>query len=418
MDEKRKITELLDEENKKHSLLPPLIATAAILAISFPALFAIAEYASPETASKNSLILLALTTLAATAAFILVWMKTREPRGKTARRLDKAANAKNSLETSLELANVEHPLKNAQLAQTATIYEKVPIRRWSFIMILICVAITTFLLADIALVSIEFNLGLSFRKHAEFIRENIDKTKAAPKKKATDYFKLEIVSPKSETRAKPLDEIAWKGVAESNKGFEKLYLAISVNGLPKAKTKIDDFSPNIPGVAEISGTFCLDEINAEPFDLVSYHLEGRMDFNDEKNKLVLSVPQFIEVRPFKENATVLSMPGGGGGKYIRGVMDFIIKLLRAEIALNKAAYAIRASGLTYGDDTLRRQIALIETEQKNLGRDIDNFFKKNPPGKLPPNILDNLKKARRDMGKAAERLRNAVEEDKKEAEKQ
>jgi hypothetical protein len=259
-------------------------------------------------------------------------------------------------------------------------------------------------------VSIEFNLGLSFRKHAEFIRENIDKTKAAPKKKATDYFKLEIVSPKSETRAKPLDEIAWKGVAESNKGFEKLYLAISVNGLPKAKTKIDDFSPNIPGVAEISGTFCLDEINAEPFDLVSYHLEGRMDFNDEKNKLVLSVPQFIEVRPFKEDPKRIAM---SCDKAKSPVYNILVKFLCVQISLNKAAYAIRSSGLPYDDRIMGEQIALLEKEQRKLEMEVDAFLKKNTRP-LPPNILDNMKKAERGMRNAALRLKEAVEMAKKE----
>jgi len=125
----------------------------------------------------------------------------------------------------------------------------------------------------------------------------------------------------------------------------------------------------------------------------------------------VGIPQVIEVRPFKENAKRLSMGGGGSGK---PMYDILIKFLCVQISLNKAAYAIRSSGIPYDDKIMREQIALLENEQRKLQREVDAFLKQNNRS-LSVNIMDNMKKAEKNMRDAAKRLEDAVEKAKKEA---
>jgi hypothetical protein len=183
-----------------------------------------------------------------------------------------------------------------------------------------------------------------------------------------------------------------------------------VNGVHKKDFEIKGFKPDAEGTLELSGTFRLDELGVEPFDLVSYNIEGRMDFNGEKNKLVMGIPQFIEVRPFKEDPKRIAM---SCDKAKSPVYNILVKFLCVQISLNKAAYAIRSSGLPYDDRIMGEQIALLEKEQRKLEMEVDAFLKKNTRP-LPPNILDNMKKAERGMRNAALRLKEAVEMAKKE----
>jgi hypothetical protein len=225
-----------------------------------------------------------------------------------------------------------------------------------------------------------------------------------------EFAELKLTKPESELRLKPMDEVAWEGNGWSSNPFDDLSLSVYLNGEPVADFPLEDPAIRESSRFTISGSFFLDELNVEPFDVVIYHLTGHSEINGEKAREVVSIPQFIEVRPFREDAEILQA-GECSGDSMVPVLNFIHKVLEFELVLNKAVFAARSAGLQQDDPIFVEQIALLKNEQGQLKEELDRFLSEVDPELLTPNMVTSLRGAETYMDAAKLQLARIAPED-------
>ncbi|NOY75322.1 MAG: hypothetical protein GXP32_05980 [Kiritimatiellaeota bacterium] len=346
---------------------------------------------------------------------------------ETAKLTDSEHNGKNRLEAAIELRDAVNPLKNTQLEETETFFKNRKIETPIWLVILM----SLFIFIMLSLNSCFLYTQHRATRHAKELKsaaaakrkKNVEKEKPPP-----DFAELALTAPESEMRAKPMDEIAWNGMGSSSRPIGKLELAIFVNGIHKtdipvendrveketpsesaakdepAKSESEKESNNI----EFDGEFYLDELDVVPFDVVSYHLVGYADLNGVRNRKVISVPQFIEVRPFREDALLMKLKSmhmdAKRRMEILALLNLINKFLRFQITLNKAVFTVRTSGLDIENKTLKEQIRLLAEDQTSLENELDKMLRNTSPELISANMMDYLKQAHDEMVKAGKKL--------------
>ncbi len=405
MKDHRIIFERVKKENRGQIFFRPALVAAIISIFSFVLLFTVTAYSPLEMGFIYSLTAFGMSIVIALALFLLLWLRSREGVNETAISMDKNHHAKSRLEASLELDSTDNPLKDAQITQTTEYYSAVPYVNWGVWLSLFLLIIILLFSANCIFISIQYDITLALQKELNLVQVKKKKKVDKPEKPGEDYYDLTLTSPKAELRAKPLDEIDWSGEVEASNGFNDIALSIYLNGEHKSDISIKNFKKNTPGKLIVEGAFYLDEFNVTPFDIISYHLMGHADIDKEKNKKVLGVPQFIEVRPFREDAYHLQMKGLSAKekekqKLTIKLIKIITRLLRFQLSLNKATYTVRASGLSYDGKVLKEQISILSDEQKQLKMEISKLIKDTPAELFTPNMMDCLRKSETAMENA------------------
>jgi hypothetical protein len=371
----------LAQTRRGKTYLYPLLGSTAILALCWVGLW-MAGTALPHSMALQ---LIALGLMVALLAFLLLLRATRKNLRETATELDSRLDAHNQLETMVELKNSTHPLRIPQQERTEQDlgeYKPFPWTPCLFLAsILLCIA-----LGGIVVQVPRFSLG-----DAPSVEDLIPPTEQDKEK---DFAALKLTKPESELRLKPLDEVAWEGTGQASNGFDDLSLSVYLNGEPVTDYPLEENVIGKSDPIEFSGSFFLDELNAEPYDVVSYHLTGHSKINGEKAREVVSIPQFIEVRPFNEDARILE-PGEPGAEDnpMVDVLSFIHKVLEFELILNKAVFAARAADLQPDDPIFVEQISLLKNEQGQLKEELNRFLAEIDPELLSPNMMTCLRSA-------------------------
>jgi hypothetical protein len=154
-------------------------------------------------------------------------------------------------------------------------------------------------------------------------------------------------------------------------------------------------------------------LDAVPFDLISYHLVGHSSVNGVDAKEVVSIPKFIEVRPFREDAEGSSQGGGDGQEQdgdnelrqeMLDILDMIHQILTFELTLNKAVFAARASGMSADDPIFQEQIGLLKYQLVEPPTLLDEFLTETNPERLTVNMTSSLRAAEEHMDAAARQL--------------
>lgn len=400
-------------ENQKNVLIYPVIFSICLLGFT-----AIVIYYLPIYCEKNELFRM---TVLSTGLGILISLfsllrgikKNKEVFAKTASFIDRDADSKNRLEASLELIGTENLLKEEQIKQTNDFFSHYKQSKWPVFRILFIILIGL-LISNISF-SLRDNYIISEIAKIEKNIEGNNKEKEIKneEKREPDFAELAITEPESEMRSKPMDEIAWSGIANSSQGFKNLSIDISINGKFKENIPVYKFD-NKKGEISFEDEFYLDEINVVPFDVVTYNLKAISNI-DGQDKEIISVPQFIEVRPFREDAQLLSKKDmekmeTKEQKKILSVLSLIRKILVCQISLNKATYTARASGLDINDNIYKEQVAIIAKEQQFLHEEVDRLLKEISADKISANMMDCLQKASESMKMSAEYLNNKKSE--------
>jgi len=139
------------------------------------------------------------------------------------------------------------------------------------------------------------------------------------------------------------------------------------------------------------------------FDVVSYYLKGKANNNDKE---VISVPQFIEVRPFKDIVHVImgsSMPKKKK-KQLKDIVSMINEFLACQISLNKAVYSLRGADIN-DTNIFRQQIDIIADEQKMLENELSRFINEFSTNGLSTNMVKSLLTAAESMKKSTRELK-------------
>ena len=215
--------------------------------------------------------------------------------------------------------------------------------------------------------------------------------------------------PEEEIRTKPLDEIEWAGVGKSSRGFKEIYLSIFLNG-KFIKNIIPDFIPAAkPGNIKVNGFLALDEFNVKPYDLVSYHLTAYSDMNGEKHHKVISPPQFIEIRPFREDAFLSKGNMGGKGQEM---LNVLVRFLQLQVEINKATFRARIMRQQQFDKATQKKFRkffnAVEKEQKKLHSEVEEFLNSKVAREFPADSINNVEKASDDIDACCMELKKII----------
>lgn len=336
----------------------------------------------------------------AAAGFLVFFFAGRGRKKKTAEALDRIEDGKSRLECAVELRKTSHPLRSVQLDEAQRYFGKrgVGLRLGRLLMPCIIFAVLTGLYFFIPFYSSP--LGNTKKKNAEG-----PETGAAVQKK--EFAEISFTAPEAEMRAKPMDEIDFEGDAFSTNGFRNISLKISVNAKLKKTINVNAEKMRKPGKISFAGEFSLDELEVNPFDLVSYTLLARTLPGKEKALEVESTPQFIEVRPFREDAfTMDGMSLSGNMEAQMNLLNELIKFLQGQINLNKSTYMAKAAMGRIDKKVMKEELSGVSGAQGGLYKEVLEFLEKTNPEIIPANVFYSIRKASENMKEAHSHLEN------------
>jgi hypothetical protein len=411
--EKFKKTQLhkkLKDEHTKYLEKRPLVYLVVVLLSSF-VLSSITYLISPLYCYNICFYIFVAGAVSGTLVFLITYIVKHRSINKTAQHLDMEHDAKSRLETTLELSNAVHPLKEQHHQNTKEFYYGHKFSNWKILRLIFIVIILLLSGANANILKTQQKRYKQAVKKAKKEKKP-EKKKAAekPKKKVSnDKAELKLILPESEIRAKPLDEIEWGGVGQSTKGFQKLTLSIYING-----KFVKDIAPGkIPSPKadsiKVSGFFALDEFDVQPFDLLSYHLTAYAQVNDNPSQKIISSPHFIEIRPFREDAFFMkSLDGDGDGKG-QDMLAILIRFLRLQIVLNKATFTARIMRQQANKQNLEKYnkfLKAVKKEQEALNTEVLAFLNSKIVRKFPAEAVNNVEKACKNLNDTCHELEN------------
>lgn len=401
----------LRAEHRKRLEKRPLAYLLVILLISF-ILSSVTALITPLYSYTICFYIFIIGAVTGIVVFLTTYIAGYQSIDKTAQNLDIQHDAKNRLETTLELSDAVHPLKEHHYQETNAFYSGHKFSYWRILRLLLIIAVLLFSWMNIGMLKTQhgrYKIEIENLKKEQKPESEPEKPKTPPKpkKKARDdKAELKLILPESETRAKPLDEVEWSGVGQSSRGFQKLTLSVYVNG-----KFIKDISPegNLTkktGSIKVNGFLALDEFDVQPFDLVSYHLTAYSQINENPTQKIISSPQFIEVRPFREDA-FFKEGSDAGSEEMQNMLAVLVRFLRLQIELNKATFTARIMRQQAKKDDLPTYHNFLQTvrkEQKNFNSEVEDFLNSEIARKFPAETINNIEKANKNINDAFSKL--------------
>lgn len=354
-----------------------------------------------------------LSIAAATGLAAVLYLRRRRRTAETAAELDAEAGAKNQLEAAWELRNSDHILRDELLKAAEEAYRAFRFSRRPAGLKLILAGLAVALSGNLLLPAVGYAAArrttaepaapetgaAPLRTPPEEPKEPSRAKSAAP----AEYAELQLTRPEAEIRAKPLDEIEWEGGGRSGAGFSAILLTVFVNGEKRAELKPEEL-PKQAGEIRFGGFLPLEELDVKPFDLVSCHLTGITAVGG-KQREILSTPQFIEIRPFREETQLLDLPGGAGGD----TFQILNLFLGIQIDLNKALFRaeiLRRQGAGAGE--FRVALRDLEKEQRELAADLEKYLNSEEARKIPADAVNHLEKSFENMKKTSSALKELL----------
>ena len=333
-----------------------------------------------------------LLILSAPVVCLLRWKSKK----KCAAELDRLAHAHSALEAWLELPE-NHPLKSRLYGQAEQAYRSFRAPLWMFL--------HAWLIPLILMAS----LGVIQLLRWKTVPPCAEKTEAAapvPEKKTAEreeFAELVLTQPDADLRAKPLDELEWEGAGLSARGFRSIVLEVSVNG-KKRKALAPDSLPAQKGTIRFQGFLALEELDVEPFDLVSCHLAGQAVTADG-TRPVLSTPCFIEVRPFREDVlTPEQIPDFANKRKMFEAHAAITLILENQLELNKLLFTAKILQARGSMKEHENACSELRSGQISLAKELDVLLADPESRFMPADAVNHLESAYSAMRNAVELL--------------
>ena len=306
---------------------------------------------------------------------------------ETARKLDERYAAKNRLEAVALLEGSESPLALAQREETALHLKREPHARPEAVFPWLIGLLIALLVA---------NLITGIAWYMPLLHHTPNASAVPPPAKQVPKASIRWVSPEAETKANPVEEVPTVAVADSTSGLQKLTLEVSLNGEPKKSTPIPAEPYNKSGSHKIKVSIYLDEIDAQPFDVVSYYLRGRR-ISDEKLPDVASAIQFIQVRPFRDD--ILQAPGHEDKGYA-----LLVRLKLAQLRAIKENFILAHTDLPPDNPVRVAENTRVGNDQTELAKKTDEVVQAFIDEGISPKIIDLLKQAEPYMSDAGKKI--------------
>ena len=369
---------------------------------------------------NTTLNMLVFGTISTIALYFLFRKTSLRKQDGIAIDLDREYSAKNRLESAIELQESNNPLRNSQHKDTDNFYHGIKIKNSLWLIIITLILLFSLLSLTTYITTLSFQISILKTLDTQLYAKNGKiKTKNEKKEEEPDFAEIAITIPESEMRAKPMDAIAWSGEGRSTKGFRDLKIRFYINGEFKDETKVEfKISENSDklqkkNITEITldGEFYLDELDVVPFDVISYYIEGYSNRKKDKGRKVLSLPQFIEVRPFREEAQIIRMNGNISIEMKKklqkmiNLMAMVKKMIRFQLAMNKALFILKTSGFKMDDKIIQEELVGVTKDEYTLKKELDTALNDIPAEMVSPNMMDYLRSAISDMKNSGDKLK-------------
>ena len=87
--------------------------------------------------------------------------------------------------------------------------------------------------------------------------------------------RIQWKTPASEIKASPIEEVPLQALATSASGLRDMVLEMSVNGQPRLSVPVPADALKAAGSHPVQASIYLDQLEVEPFDVVSYYLRAQ-----------------------------------------------------------------------------------------------------------------------------------------------
>jgi uncharacterized membrane protein YgcG len=367
----------------------PLIVGIVGLSATLLVMFLALRFLHPLPALLALEIWAAAVALTALLAFAAWWLAPASL-VETARHLDARFAAKNRLEASVALVNAESPLAQAHRQEIEQYLEQKrdshPVRLLPWF----GAAVVGLLIAHLLLLAIDVIPALIHPPQPKAAGTPASKPKDAP------TAGIDWVSPGAETKANPVEEVPTVANERSSSGMTDLTLEISVNGTPKKSIKIPADPFKSPGRHMIKVSLYIDDLDVQPFDIVSYYLRGQRIYA-QKLPDVTSPIQFVQVRPFREDLLQ------GGGHSNKGY-DLLIRLKLAQLRAVEENFVLAHTDLDVNNPVRKEENDRVGKNQVELAGKVDEIIQFFITEGYPADMVDLMQKTKPNMEEAGKKI--------------
>ena len=326
------------------------------------------------------------------AAAGVTWACRRRNLLRSARQLDERLAAKSRLETAAALRLDTSAVARAQREETAGFLRTAAVRPRGAWLLALSGLVGALLLAHILLL-------------AAWTRPWVSLPPAAGPKPvpppALPRAAIQWKSPEVETKAAPIEEVPLEAAAESTTGLRDVVLEMEVNGAPRLKVPIAADELNAAGKHRIDTSIYLDQLEVQPFDVVSYHLRAQR-IDPRPLPETDSPVQFVQVKPFRDD--VREVAGGEGNESFA----LITALKAAQLRLIKENFLLGHTDLAHGDADWIKENARVGREQGVLAEKTAEVVQKLIDAGAPAGIVDLITQSRPFMDDAAKKIASAA----------
>jgi hypothetical protein len=329
---------------------------------------------------------IALTALLAGAA----WWLAPASLVETAQHLDTRFAAKNRLEAAVALVNSESPLAQAHRQEIEQYLEQKRDARPVRILPWLAAAVGALLIAHLLLLAVDVIPALIHPPQPKAAGTPPPKPKDAP------TAGIDWVSPGAEAKANPVEEVPTVANERSSSGMTDLTLEISVNGAPKKSIKIPADPFKWPGRHTIRVSLYMDDLNVQPFDIVSYYLRGQRIYS-QKLPDVTSPIQFVQVRPFRDDF----LQGGG---HSNKAYDLLIRLKLAQLRAVKENFVLVHTDLDASNPVRKEENDRVGKNQVELAGKADEIIQLFITEGYPAAMVDLMQKTKPKMEEAGKKI--------------
>jgi hypothetical protein len=365
--------------------LAGIIATAGLLASLGVTWFLLNPgKAAPPRAGFSKYWIAGVAASLLLAMLVRIFQK-REPE-KTARELDAKWSSKNRLETASALSTSASPIAEAQRQETEKYLGNQPAaahRPFPILPILFALAVL--------LHAFTFVYWAVEKRPRPVAAKEPEKAKPA-----IPLAKIKWQKPESEMKATKIEEVPLAAVAESDSGLDGMTLEISVNGEPKKSVKLGSEPFDKRGSHPVSVSVYLDELGVEPYDVVSYNLRAQRKYATPLPATV-SPLQFIQIRPFRDDATEQKSGGQGSGD----AQALLTKLKIAQLVAMKENFVLSNTDLPATDPSRNAENMRVGNDQHTIFTKTGELVNKATEEGWPTTMVDLLMQAQPQMESAS-----------------
>lgn len=319
-------------------------------------------------------------------AFVVLLVR-RQSLLRSAQSLDDRLSAKSRLETAAALRTDQGPLAKAQREETSEFLESAPARPRAGLVFIFGALAGLLLLAHLV------TLTAWLRPWAEWNRPAESPKPPAAVPEASIKWK----SPEAETKAAPIEEVPLEAVAKSAGGLRDAVLEMEVNGEPRLSAPIDSAVLASPGAHPIRTSIYLDQLEVQPFDMVSYFIRAQR-IGAESSAPAVSPVQFVQIKPFRDDTREL--PGGDGITRF----GLISALKAAQLRLMKENFLLAHTELSHDSPAWKKENERVTAEQATLEKKTQEVMDTLIADGAPAEVVNLLTQAKSSMAEAAQKL--------------